>query len=234
VTKTQIERSESGGAADWVANGVSRMILEGAIGPGDRLKLVELADQFKVGLMPVREALWKLEGMGLVTNIPNRGAVVRGIDENYIVNVYEIRGAIQASLIERAIASATAADIVRIEHAGLDVERAIATKDPKAVLAADSAFHRTIDGVARNEVAATFLDNSLRLIQSMRLRLGFDAVRLSEIVREHAEIVAAIKEGDGRLGAQRMRTHTNGARQSMLEAWKVAQQSPKATPSARG
>ncbi|EAU44744.1 GntR family transcriptional regulator, partial [Salipiger bermudensis] len=52
-------------------------ILSGRIAPGDRLKTAELAKQLGFSTMPLREALRKLEGEGLVAIEPNRGATVR-------------------------------------------------------------------------------------------------------------------------------------------------------------
>lgn len=206
------------GAADRVAAAITRLIVDGEFGPGDRLKLSELAARFGVSLMPVREALWKLEGGGLVENIPNRGALVRAVDEQHIVNVYELRGAIEAALVERAVGAVTSTDLDRIESARHAVERAVKQGVPRAILLADAAFHETINQVAGNDLAMTLLRGTMPLIQSMRLRVGFVPGRLAEMLREHADIVAAIRDGDGRLAAQCVRLHTNGARQAMLAA----------------
>jgi DNA-binding GntR family transcriptional regulator len=210
------------GGGDRLAAAIARLIVDGEFGPGDRLKLSDLAQRFGVSLTPVREALWKLEGSGLVENIPNRGAVVRGVDEQHIMNVYEVRGAIEAALIERAVAAATAGDLARIEAAQTAFDRAAAGDDRRALLLADADFHGTINAIAGNDLAVTILGQTLQLIRSLRLRVGFDPVRVREIVREHAEIVAAIREGDARAAAQRLRLHTNGARRSMIEALRRA------------
>jgi DNA-binding GntR family transcriptional regulator len=206
------------GAADRVAAAISRLIVDGQFGPGDRLKLSDLATRFGVSLMPVREALWKLEGSGLVQNIPNRGAVVRAVDAQHIINVYELRGAIEAALVERAVGLATSPDLDRIESARHEVERAVKQGEPRAILLTDAAFHEAINQVASNDLATAMLRGTMPLIQSMRLRVGFVPGRLAAMLSEHAEIVAAIREGDGRLAAQRVRLHTNGARQAMLTA----------------
>lgn len=199
---------------------ISRLIIEGEFGPGDRLKLSDLAERFGVSQMPVREALWKLEGSGLVQNLPNRGAVVRAVDAQYIENVFEVRIAIEMMLIERAVARVTSADLERIEAAQTSVERAAAGDELPAIFAADRAFHFAINRLAGNDIALETLAGTMPLIQSvqsMRRRVGFPPARLQEIVREHAGIVAAIREGDGRLAAQRMRLHLLGARQAMIE-----------------
>jgi len=206
------------GTADRIAAAISRLIVNGEFGPGDRLKLSALAARFGVSLMPVREALWKLEGSGLVQNLAHRGAVVRAVDAQHIVNVYELRGAIESALVERAASAVTAAELARIEAARRAVARAVKQGAPRGIQLADAAFHETINALARNDLAMSLLRGTMPLIQSMRLRVGFVPGRLAEMLREHADIVAAIREGDGRLAAQRLRLHSNGARQAMLAA----------------
>lgn len=214
------EGAESAGSVDPVAAAISRLIVDGIYGPGDRLKLGELAAKLKTGMTPVREALWKMEGSGLIQNFPNRGAVVREIDEPHIANVYDVRAAIDSMLIERCVEAATSAQIARIDAARLDVEKALRTGDPRSILRADAAFHGAINGVACNDVATEMLRRSFHLISSLRMRLGFEADRLREIAREHADIVDAIHAGDTRLAAHKVRLHINGARESMLRAFR--------------
>jgi DNA-binding GntR family transcriptional regulator len=214
----QWERLPEGAPVESIAAAISRLIVEGAFGPGDRLKLSDLAARFGVSPMPVREALWQLEGSGLVQNLPNRGAVVRTVDAQHISNVYELRGAIEMMMVERVVHVATSSDIRRIDAARLNVRDAVASGEARAILAADVAFHETINGLAGNDLAMATLKGTMPLIQSMRLRVGFVASRLDEMLREHDDIVAAIREGDGRLAAQRVRVHTIGARQAMIAA----------------
>lgn len=209
---------------------ISRLIIEGEFGPGDRLKLSDLAHRFGVSQMPVREALWKLEGSGLIRNLPNRGAVVRTVDPQYIENVFELRTAIETMLIERAVARVTSADLERIEATAANVEEAATKGDLPAIFAADRAFHLAINRLAGNDLALETLAGTMPLIQSvqsMRKRVGFPPMRLQEILREHAGIVAAIREGDGRLAAQRMRLHLLGARHAMIATLEALQPSVK-------
>jgi DNA-binding GntR family transcriptional regulator len=211
-----VEHSPSNDEQEPIEAQISRLIIEGEFGPGDRLKLSDLAQRFGVSQMPVREALWKLEGSGLVRNLPNRGAVVRNVDEQHIENVYELRAAIEMMLIERVVARVTSTDLVRIDSARAALEVAVTKGGPREILAADRAFHNTINQIAGNDLAMETLAGSLPLIQSMRLRVGFAPERLQEMLNEHASIVAAIREGDGRLAAQKVRLHTVGARRAMI------------------
>jgi DNA-binding GntR family transcriptional regulator len=218
MSVTPIAISAEDGTADRVATAITRLIVDGEFGPGDRLKLSDLAARFGVGLMPVREALWKLEGSGLVENIPNRGALVRAVDAQHVANVYELRAAIDAALIERAVTAMTAGDLDRIEAARLAVERAAKQGAIRAMMLADAVFHEAINTLAGNDLAMAMLRGTMPLMQSMRLRVGIIPDRVGEMLREHADIVAALREGDGRLAAQHVRLHTNGARRAMLRA----------------
>jgi DNA-binding GntR family transcriptional regulator len=196
MSVTPIAISAEDGTADRVATAITRLIVDGEFGPGDRLKLSDLAARFGVGLMPVREALWKLEGSGLVENIPNRGALVRAVDAQHVANVYELRAAIDAALIERAVTAMTAGDLDRIEAARLAVERAAKQGAIRAMMLADAVFHEAINTLAGNDLAMAMLRGTMPLMQSMRLRVGIIPDRVGEMLREHADIVAALREGD--------------------------------------
>jgi DNA-binding GntR family transcriptional regulator len=221
--KTSVPQGvENMGSVDPVATAISNMILDGIYGPGDRLKLTDIAARLGISVTPVREALWKLEGSGLVQNIPNRGAVVRAIDEQYITNLYDVRAAIESMLIEKSIAAATSSQLERIDRARLAYEKAARNADAKGILPADAEFHSAINSIAQNDVAIQTLKGSFQLISSLRLRIGFDQHRIKEVIREHAAIAEAFRSGDARAAAQMARRHANGARESLIQALRIA------------
>ena len=224
MKRSVVEGQENPGLVDPVAMAISALVLDGTYGPGDRLKLSDLAERLGMGITPIREALWKLEGSGLVQNIPNRGAVVRAIDAQHIRNVYDVRGALDAMLVEKAMESVTSAQLAKIEEARLAYEAAVQQGDPRNMLAADVAFHESIRGITGNDVATEVLRSSFHLIVSLRLRLGFDPGRTEEVIREHAEIVDAIRAGDRQAAVQRVRQHANGARASLERTLLAAEQ----------
>lgn len=229
MKRSAVEGQDGPGLVDPVAAAISEMVLDGTYGPGDRLKLSDLAERLGMSVTPIREALWKLEGSGLVQNIPNRGAVVRAIDAAHIRNVYDVRGALDAMLVEKAMETVTSPQLARIEEARLAYEAAVQQGDARTMLAADVAFHESIRGITGNDVAAGVLRSSFQLIVSLRLRLGFDPGRTEEVIREHAEIVEAIRAGDRQAAVQRVRQHANGARASLEQALQDAEQRRGAT-----
>lgn len=74
-----------------VFNTLEDAILNGSYKEGDSLNELRLSKSLGVSRTPVREALMQLELEGLVKNIPNKGAVVVGISEQDVEDIYEIR-----------------------------------------------------------------------------------------------------------------------------------------------
>ena len=78
-----------------VTDDLRRAIVSGDFESGERLKMVDLIQRFGTSQMPIREALQQLQGEGLITIIPNRGAQVKIIDHDFVSNIYDLRVAIE-------------------------------------------------------------------------------------------------------------------------------------------
>src|SRR5574344_92641 len=74
-----------------VYNQLREDILMGRYRAGDELKECTIGDEFGVSRTPVRDAFHQLELEGLITIVPNKGAVVDGITAKDVVDIYEIR-----------------------------------------------------------------------------------------------------------------------------------------------
>jgi DNA-binding GntR family transcriptional regulator len=77
-------------------------IITGRLRPGTRLPIEELADVLEMSPMPIREAVRRLDGAGLVENIPHRGARVTELSVIDLSEVYEARLALEVLAIRRA------------------------------------------------------------------------------------------------------------------------------------
>lgn len=78
-------------------------ILSGRIRPGERLRSRQLEEQLEVSHIPIREALRRLEGEGLVQNIPQRGAVVTLISLEELPDLYVLRKFVESHAAQRAL-----------------------------------------------------------------------------------------------------------------------------------
>ena len=89
--------------ADTVAQMIRNEIQTGQLPPGTRLRQNDVAQRFGISTTPVREALAWLQAEGLVRIDPHRGALVFHPTVDDVRESYEIRGALEALAVEKAI-----------------------------------------------------------------------------------------------------------------------------------
>lgn len=75
---------------------------EGSFKPGDRVKAAEIAKRLGVSRAPVREALHVLAGQGLVELLPDKGAVMRDLNIEDLIQIYEVSGAVVSVAVAAA------------------------------------------------------------------------------------------------------------------------------------
>ncbi|MGF1470531.1 MAG: GntR family transcriptional regulator [Rubrobacteraceae bacterium] len=85
-----------------VAGGLRDAILSGVLAGGQPLRQDEIAEQFGVSRMPVREALRQLEGEGMVSFYPHRGAVVSELSYREVVEITELRLILEPAALRKA------------------------------------------------------------------------------------------------------------------------------------
>ncbi len=88
--------------SETLVDALREAILTGRYAPGARLVQDDLAAAFGVSRIPLREALRRLEGEGLVVISPNRGAIVRPLAPKDVVDLYDLRLALESLAIRRA------------------------------------------------------------------------------------------------------------------------------------
>ncbi len=93
------------------------MILKGEKLPGTRLIISDLEKELKIGRVPVREALMRLEQTGLVKNFPYKGAIV-GIPPTLkeIIHIYDLRVELEVKLAVEAMPNIKEIDILKLEE----------------------------------------------------------------------------------------------------------------------
>ena len=85
-----------------VVGGLRDAILSGVLAGGQPLRQDEIAEQFGVSRMPVREALRQLEGEGMVSFYPHRGAVVSELSYHEVVEITELRLVLEPEALRKA------------------------------------------------------------------------------------------------------------------------------------
>lgn len=207
--------------ATRVAAELRRRILAGELAPGQRLKIDELASLLDVSHMPVREALRELEGESVLEVFPHRGAVVKGVDERFVRNFYDIRAAVEGMLTERCAERIDAAGLARLAREVAAFEAAD-PDDPAALVHANRALHDTINAGADNPEALRMLGQGRVLADALRVRFGYGTGRVASIVADHQALLRAIRRRDAQKAGDIARRHCIRARDDLLARMRAA------------
>lgn len=199
-------------------------ILAGRIPPGARLKIADLAARYGLSHMPVREALQALQGEGLVTLSPNRGASVRAVDATLIRNLFGIREALEGYLAAEAAAAITPATISTLRRIHEDYAAAASEGDVPAMVRLNRALHGVVHRATGNEEAVRLLDQHAALIGVLRAGLGYAPGRPDAIRAEHSALIEALARGDGDTARTIQAAHVRAARDDMLALFARQQQ----------
>ena len=180
-------------------------ILGGDYAPGERIIETRIAQELGTSQAPVREALRDLELLRFVESEPFRGARVREISEEELIEVYPVRAAIE-EVAAREAAVRLEGDVEALQ-AELDAMlRAADTGDLHEQVAHDVAFHRLIVEASGNRVLRdTWLGLGIetRTIVTA-LRSGLDPHELAE---RHRPVLEALRAGDPDRAGATLRRH---------------------------
>lgn len=145
-----LQRATRSTTTDQAYESILAAILDGSVTPGARLGLHQLANDLGTSMQPIREALRRLEAIGLIDVEAHRGARVRPLDDDDLVDTYRTRCAIEGLLVERAAAQFTAADEEAARHAIEQHRMAAEAGDRVAARDAHQSFHFSIYHAARS------------------------------------------------------------------------------------
>lgn len=197
------------GLADEAADRIREAIFTGIYAPGTQLREVDLSVALDVSRGPVREALLRLEGEGLVRSEWHRGATVTTLSADDVAELESLRGALEQLAVRQVIAHATDEDIAAIERAA---ERMVRVADHHEMVSCDIAFHDAVYAAARHrrlEQAWQAIRCQVHLYLLTRIGVSTDGY-LTLIPDEHRELAAALRARDAR-AAELFDTHRRRA-----------------------
>ncbi len=212
VEKTSVGADESGNAAVRVYGWLREAIVDGTIPPGTKINIDQVARDVGVSQTPVREALQKLEGDGLLDYRPGRGYTTTPVlDIEGLNALFEFR-----FLIEPWAARVVASDRMTNPADELDAElerfaRRISENGDlrQVVLAHDSVFHALILSATGNPVVGqAFAQSHVHLHLFRLFSVDTDG---SIAMEEHAKISDAIRRCDADGAEIAMREHIRGS-----------------------
>ena len=208
-----IELASADLGAERLVGELRQRIVNHELPPGSRLREQDLADEFGVSRARIREAFGILEERGLIERIPNRGAIVTRLEVDKIKELFEVREALEAQMVRLAVEKAppeTWDDL--IELFGPSMEDTLARNDFDAYAQANYQFRRQCVAAADNEVLSNLLDSLYDRTQVLIRRLILVPGRMQEGMRQHREILAAMRAGKAEEAERLKRANIRSAR----------------------
>ncbi len=173
-------------------------ILDLKLAPGSPIDEVQLAERFKMSRTPIREALVRLAGEGLIETLPNRSTMVSNID---FLNLHTF---FDALVLMYRVTTRLAAQYHRPEDLAIirtfhqEYAAAVKAQDALAMIATNVAFHTAIADAGRNPYFSSLfrrlLDEGRRILRLYYQ--SYEGQLPQRFVDEHQEMIDVIVARD--------------------------------------
>lgn len=190
-------------------------IQQGEFKPGHRVMEVEVASWLSLSRSPVRDAIRRLEGEGILEHERRNGLVVAHLDRQAVMELYVMR-----EVLEGTAARLCARHASDMEVQGLldlvDIERAM-EDDPEERARHNRRFHEAVHRGAHNR----YLEKSLNAVNDSMTLLGRPLMLLPHRAQiaavEHAKIAQAIQRRDPDAAEGAARAHVRAAQRERVK-----------------
>nr|WP_026026683.1 GntR family transcriptional regulator [Vibrio genomosp. F10] len=190
-------------------------IVGGDIPPGSKISEPELAKRFEVSRGPLREAIMRVEGLGLIERIPHVGARVITFSQEKLIELYSVREALEGMAARLAARHITPDELIKLEQVLATHSKHIDQVEGASYFHqhGDFDFHYRIIKASRNSKLVSLLCGELyHLLRMYRYQSPRAQSRPTEALEEHKFILQAIRNRDEELAEMLMRRHISGSR----------------------
>lgn len=202
-------------------------IVSGKFPGGMRLKSEAVAEMLDISRMPVREAFRQLDAEGLIVLRPNRGAVVTNLTPNDILELFEMRGALEGLAASHAAANMTKADRARLMR---DLEQMSRLKRNRAAwLNAHDEFHDNVCALSRRERLCDQIKLLRQQVRPYTRLYAVDHPELEVIGHEHEAILDSLGQGP-KTAEKVMRAHVIANGMSIVKELEKMKDGQKGAP----
>ena len=132
-------------------------IIHGGLEAGSRLQVRDLAESLGTSMMPVREALNRLEEFGLVETLPYRGAVVKTFSQGELLEIYSVRTLLESQAVKLGIGQCDGVCVKQLEEKLQQIQQALDAQDPAGFLDAEEAMLTCVFERAGNQTLMSFI-----------------------------------------------------------------------------
>lgn len=224
----------TGSLRERAYNHIQRAIASGELLPDTVISEVVLARQLKMSRTPVREAINQLVAEGLLEQTPNRGTVVVRLKRQDVIDLYELREALEVYAARKAAQmTLRPTDLQRWEQFSNDIlalrdelrqsgEATLNREQMRRFITSDLSFHNMLMHMSVNARILKVLNDTRLLIRIFGMeRPGYDETTLERIHHQHSSIIAAVKSRELETASQILSQHIKTSLEERLQAYDV-------------
>ena len=215
---TADKETKNGYLVDNAFNAIREAILTNQLKPGTGLSEGDLSKQLGISRTPTREALKRLEEDGLVQIVPRKGAFVTDVTIETIVEVFQLREALECYAVEFVPQYGDVDELARLER---DIEKTaeyVQENNRVKLHEMDEGLHLFIARSAHNDTLYKLNKRFLQQGSRMRFVTPTTLERFTEIQNEHLDIVTALKTGDIASAKQALANHLRKSCNHVIQA----------------
>jgi DNA-binding GntR family transcriptional regulator len=192
-------------------------IVGGRIEPGTQLRPETIAEQLDISTTPVREALHRLEGDGLVVKLPYQGWFVREFTEQEARELYELRASLECFSVRLCCERITADEMAWLRQHQAVGEAALRDGDMDAYRMYNRDLHAAIMQAARNAYLSSVMGQLTLQCQMLMAKTIRLAGRPSRAIEEHHELIELIAKREERAAEELMQRHILSALEDIVK-----------------
>ena len=192
---------------DKVYEAIKKSIINLSFLPDEPLVEQRLAEELGVSKSPIREALMRLEREGLVYTIPFKGCFVAKVTRKDIIEVIQLREALETFCVKYACKIFSHAEIQRAKEIISEAKEALRQDDIKRCLSRNLQFHEFLISQSKNEKIVKAYANLQDHLDRYRNIAKQIVGRVAKSHREHILIMDALEQRDEALAEKRMADH---------------------------
>lgn len=194
-------------------------IVFGVFHPKERLTEEDLMARFGVKRHLVREVLTQLDSMGLVVRVPNRGAYVRELAPEEVIEIYEVREILEVAAALRTPLPAPKEVLAVLKEVQNQHSEAIATHDLRSVFRLNIQFHRHQFSACQNAKLAQSILEYAQQAHLIRAIKYAEPGHLQKVERDHRRIINAMEGKNRDALVEVVRNHLPASRDAYLRAY---------------
>ena len=193
------------------------LLVEGAIAPGSKLNERELAEQLNVSRTPIREAIRRLAADGLVELIANRGAIAVQLTREDVIHTFDVIANLEGYSGELAAQNISDEALSELEAMHYEMMASYARRDLSSYYKLNLKIHNAINQAAANPVLSQLFAQVNARIEALRFRSNQDGLKWEKAVKEHQEMIDALKGRDSARMRQVMMSHVMNKRDVVVQ-----------------